>query len=174
MDLLFYEYDGQADDRIPKQVHVLPQAKVHNKFSLKNGPWVTFSPRLMWRQRCGRSFINAYWGVRRRAFKSYLEQGCRYSRRLGEEYDVAISYELSWPFNYTASYVKAKKKPFVAAPEILTPAAHDYKVDRKNLEKFDKIMGSVSRQCLAKLRAKPSRNERQMHLHAEPDVAKIR
>ena len=146
VDLLFYEYDGQADDRIPKQVHVLPQAKVHNKFSLKNVLGKVFSPSYV-AAKVRAEFYKRILGREKKGIQIISKQGCRYSRRLGEEYDVAISYELSWPFNYTASYVKAKKKLLWLHLDF-DASGLDYKVDRKNLEKFDKIM-VVSRQCLA-------------------------
>ena len=76
VDLLFYEYDGQADDRIPKQVHVLPQAKVHNKFSLKNVLGKVFSPSYV-AAKVRAEFYKRILGREKKGIQIISKQGCR-------------------------------------------------------------------------------------------------
>lgn len=145
VDLLFYEYAGQADGKIPKEVHVLPQAKVHRKFSLRNVLSKALSLSYMG-AKLHAEFVKRVLGREKKSIQIMSKQGCRYSRRLDKEYDIAVSYELSWPFNYTADFVKAKKKVLWLHLDY-DESGLDYRVDRKNFLKFDKIV-AVSRRCL--------------------------
>lgn len=145
VDLLFYEYDGQADMEIPKGVNILSQAKIHRKYGIKNVLFKTLYPPYML-SKLRAEYIRKVKKQEKRSIQMMSKQGCRYSRRLDKKYDVAVSYELTWPFNYTAKYVKADKKILWLHLDY-DKSGYDYKIDRKNMKSFDRIV-AVSKECM--------------------------
>ena len=73
------------------------------------------------------------------------KQGCKYSRRLDKEYDIAVAYEFNWCMNYVINRVKAKKKVIWHHVEF-EKSGMDYKIDKKAMDKADALV-FVSEDC---------------------------
>lgn len=150
VDILFYQYDGQGKDLIPKEVNILEQAMMHESFSIKNILRKAFD--LLYAISKIRSMY--FLKIRNRKLKSIqimAKQGCRYSRRFDKEYDIALSYELTWPFYYMMKFVNAKRK-IVIFHNDYDEIGYDFKEDKKYFSVADKLL-FVSTDCMEKFRA---------------------
>ncbi len=109
VDLLLYEHNGPRQGEIPPQVRILSQAMIHQSSNIKNLIKKGTSPVYM------RALLYATilqkWHHNKLLYPQIMsKQGARYSRKLDEKYDVAVSFLEFWPFHYTANYVQAKRK----------------------------------------------------------------
>ncbi|MEG0766910.1 MAG: hypothetical protein RR482_04270, partial [Clostridia bacterium] len=104
IDLLLYENNGPLQARIPAKVRVLPQAKMHQTHSVANILCKAFSPSYLG-GRLHASILEK--GLHRplEGLQIRSRHGARYSRRLADTYDLAISFIEFWPLYYTAQYV---------------------------------------------------------------------
>lgn len=144
VDLLFYENDHSIDDKLPKEVNILPQGKIHEKFGIKNILAKIMSPSYMI-AKVHEIYLRKIKGNDKAGIQVMSKQGCRYSRKFEKEYDVAVSYDMNWPFNYMMKYIKAKK--FILWMHLDFHASGlSFEVDKKFLEKTDKLV-FVSEQC---------------------------
>ena len=153
VDLMFYESDPNRRYGIKEEINIIPQGMVHEKYSPGNVLSKALSPSYA----LARLQYVYYRYVRHnkpRAVQIMSRQGCRYSRPLDGEYDVAVAYELNWCMNYIMTRVKARKKVLWHHIEY-EKRGLDYRVDRKCFDKSD-AMVFVSEKVMADhLRAHP-------------------
>lgn len=108
VDVMFYE-NGPSRYGIKEEINILPQGKIHKPLGFKNIVRKIFSPRyLIALVREG--YYRYIKKNKPRAVQIISKEGCRFSRRLDSEYDIAIAYEFNWCLNYVMKRVKAKKK----------------------------------------------------------------
>ena len=136
VDLMFYQNNGRHG--IKEEINILPQGMMHEKFSFSNLITKTLSPIYVI------SKIKEFWARRikhnkHKAVQIMSSVGCRYSRPNEKEYDVAISYELSWPMNYINQRIKAKKKLVWHHMDYVN-AGFDINIDRKTFNNFDGLV----------------------------------
>ena len=144
VDLLFYENDHSIDDKIPSYINILPQGKIHKKFSISNLSKKIFSPSYMW-AKLREIYVRKIKGNDKAGIQIISKQGCRYSRRIEKEYDIAAAYDMNWPFNYIMKYIKAKR--YILWMHLDFDAAGlSFKTDRKFLQKVDRLI-FVSEEC---------------------------
>ena len=137
VDVLFYE-NTSGRCGIKEAINILPQGKTHEKYDAGNILKKLSSPSYLISK--AREFY--YKKIRhnkRRAVQIMSKQGCRYSPRLDKEYDVAIAYELAWPFNYVMTRVKARKK-IVWHHLDFKVSGLSYAVDKKAMQKADALV----------------------------------
>ncbi len=138
VDVLFYSNDKGGRWGIKDGINILPYAKTHKKLSVKNilGK-VLYPPYIIAKLR-----EYYYLHIEKNKIKSVsviAREGCRYSRRIEKEYDIALSYEFSWCMYYTERYVKAKKK-FLWHHLDYDAAGMNFKMDKKTFGKFDRMV----------------------------------
>lgn len=143
VDVMFLE---NTDDRcgIKDEIHILPQGRLHQKFSIINIARKVTSVSYLWA-----SVLDWYYKKikhnKRRAVQIMSKQGCRYSRRVSKSYDVAIAYEFNWCLNYVMRYVRANRKILWHHLEY-DKSGMDFSVDKKSLDQADALV-FVSEDC---------------------------
>ena len=143
VDVMFYENNGRHG--IKDDINILPQGKMHQSRSASNILKKALSPLYLWavvRDRYYKKIKNN----KRKAVQIMSKQGCKYSRRLKKEYDIAVAYEFTWCMNYVTKRVKAKKKVLWHHVEF-EKSGMDFKVDKKALNKADALV-FVSDDCM--------------------------
>lgn len=80
VDLLFYENDHSIDDKLPKEVNILPQGKIHEKFGIKNILAKIMSPSYMI-AKVHEIYLRKIKGNDKAGIQVMSKQGCRYSRK---------------------------------------------------------------------------------------------
>ena len=143
VDVMFYEGDGTKCG-IKDSINILPQGKLHEKADLKNIISKVFSIPYMW-ARVQDIYYKKVKNNKRKAVQIMSKQGCKYSRKLDKEYDIAVAYEFNWCMNYVINSVKAKKKIIWHHLEF-EKSGMDYKVDKKAMDKADALV-FVSEDC---------------------------
>ena len=142
VDVMFYENDGRHG--IKDEINILPQGKIHEKSSLSNVVKKVISPAYIIA-----TLQDRYYKIvkknKRKAVQIMSKQGCKYSRRLDKEYDIAVAYEFNWCMNYVIDRVKAKKKVIWHHVEF-EKSGMDYKIDKKAMDKADALV-FVSEDC---------------------------
>ena len=143
VDVMFYENDrGRCG--IKEEINILPQGKVHDSFGAGNMLKKALSPSYI----CAKVQDIYHKKVehnKRKAVQIMSKQGCKYSRALDKEYDVAIAYEFSWCLNYVMTRVKAKKKILWHHVEY-EKSGLDFRIDKKAMDKADALV-FVSEDC---------------------------
>lgn len=144
VDLLFYEIRGRVEG-IKPEIHILPPAR-------KNRPCLR---RLLDPAWLAGSLGALYWGrVRGKellGWQLFSRQACRYARRLPQHYDLAVAFELNWPFYYMMRCVRAGKK-LVWHHNDYHAIGYRYDWDRRDFEQADGLV-FVSRACRDKFAA---------------------
>ena len=142
VDVMFYENDGRHG--IKEEINILPQGKIHETKSLSNLLKKLISPAYVWATIQDRYYKKVKKN-KRKAVQIMSKQGCKYSRRLDKEYDIAVAYEFNWCMNYVINRVKAKKKLLWHHVEF-EKSGMDYKIDKKAMDKADALV-FVSEDC---------------------------
>ena len=142
VDVMFYENEGRHG--IKDEINILPQGKIHEKGSLSNILKKVISPAYIIATVQDR-FYKKVKTNKRKAVQIMSKQGCKYSRRLDKEYDIAVAYEFNWCMNYVINRVKAKKKVIWHHVEF-EKSGMDYKIDKKAMDKADALV-FVSEDC---------------------------
>ena len=143
VDVMFYEGDGTKCG-IKDSINILPQGKRHEKADLKNIISKGLSLPYMW-ARVQDIYYKKVKHNKRKAVQIMSKQGCKYSRKLDKEYDIAVAYEFNWCMNYVINSVKAKKKIIWHHLEF-EKSGMDYKIDKKAMDKADALV-FVSEDC---------------------------
>lgn len=141
VDLLFYEIQDQVEG-IKPEINILPQADTKRRLLRKLA-----SPAYV------AAFAHAQYYLKFRHSKLLsrqlrARQGCRFSRRLNKEYDIAISFELLWPFYYMVRFVRAKKK-LVWHHNDYHAMGYRFSWDKRYFDQVDGLV-FVSRECQKK------------------------
>ena len=142
VDVMFYENEGRHG--IKDEINILPQGKIHEKSSLSNVLKKVISPAYIIATVQDRYYKKVKKN-KRKAVQIMSKQGCKYSRRLDKEYDIAVAYEFNWCMNYVINRVKAKKKVIWHHVEF-EKSGMDYKIDKKAMDKADALV-FVSEDC---------------------------
>ena len=142
VDVMFYENEGRHG--IKDEINILPQGKIHEKGSLSNILKKVISPAYIIATVQDRYYKKVKKN-KRKAVQIMSKQGCKYSRRLDKEYDIAVAYEFNWCMNYVINSVKAKKKIIWHHLEF-EKSGMDYKIDKKAMDKADALV-FVSEDC---------------------------
>ena len=142
VDVMFYENDGRHG--IKDEINILPQGKIHEKGSLSNVLKKVISPAYIIATLQDRYYKKVKKN-KRKAVQIMSKQGCKYSRHLDKEYDIAVAYEFNWCMNYVINRVKAKKKVIWHHVEF-EKSGMDYKIDKKAMDKADALV-FVSEDC---------------------------
>lgn len=144
VDLLFYEIRGSVKGIKPK-IHILPQGKQECSTI---------------RRLCCPAYVAAYAHAQylRRvrhnkllAVQRLSRQGCRFSRRLTKAYDIAVAFELNWPFYYMMRFVDARRK-LVWLHNDYHEIGYRFRWDKPFFNRVD-AMAFVSRECMKKFLA---------------------
>lgn len=144
VDLLFCKQRGPIEGAAPA-VHILPQADTGRHLLRK-----LLSPAYT------ATFLRAQYQLKLRRSKLYsrqlrAQQGCRFSRRLKKEYDIALSFELLWPFYYMMRFTHAKKK-LVLHHNDYHAIGYRFPCDKPYFDQVDGML-FVSRECRDKFAA---------------------
>ena len=142
VDVMFYENDGRHG--IKEDINILPQGKIHKKSSVSNLIRKAISPAYLWAT-VQDKYYKKVKKNKRKAVQIMSKQGCKYSRRLDKEYDIAVAYEFNWCMNYVINRVKAKKKILWHHVEF-EKSGMDFRIDKKALDKADALV-FVSEDC---------------------------
>ena len=142
VDVMFYENEGRHG--IKDEINILPQGKIHEKSSLSNVLKKVISPAYIIATVQDR-YYKTVKKNKRKAVQIMSKQGCKYSRRLDKEYDIAVAYEFNWCMNYVINRVKAKKKVIWHHVEF-EKSGMDYKIDKKAMDRADALV-FVSEDC---------------------------
>jgi len=143
VDVMFYENDwGRCG--IKEEINILPQGKIHETLSLGNVVKKAFSPPYI-TAKVRELYYKKVKHNKRKAVQIMSKQGCRYSRKIDKEYDIAIAYEFTWCLNYVMSRVKAKKKILWHHVEY-EKSGMDYSIDKKAMDNADALV-FVSEEC---------------------------
>ena len=158
VDVMFYENDGRHG--IKEGINILPQGKIHKSRSLSNILKKIISPVYIW------SVLRDIYYKRvkknkRKAVQIMSKQGCKYSRKLDKEYDVAVAYEFTWCMNYVIKRVKAKKKILWHHVEF-EKSGMDFKIDKKAMDKADALV-FVSEDCMKSYGEKHPEHKDKIH-----------
>lgn len=143
VDVMFYENNGRRCG-IKEEINILPQGKIHQKYSAVNFLKKAFSIPYVWAL-IRDTYYKKIRHNKRKAVQIMSKQGYKYSRKLYKEYDVAIAYEFNWCMNYVIGSVKARKKILWNHVEY-EKSGMDFKIDRKALDKADALV-FVSEDC---------------------------
>ncbi|MBQ7901388.1 MAG: ChbG/HpnK family deacetylase [Clostridia bacterium] len=146
VDVVFYETDGSRWG-IKDEINILPQGKQHESYSVSNILSKVASPSYMI-ARLRDIYYKKVKHNKRRAVQIMAKQGCRYSPGLTKEYDIAIAYEYTWPLNYVATKVNARKKIAWHHLDFETSGLV-FKDDKKAFDAVDRMV-FVSENCMAK------------------------
>lgn len=143
VDLMFYE-NGSQRYGIKDEIHILPQGKVHERYSAVNVIRKVLCVPYVWAL-----VRDAYYKKvkhnKRKAVQIMSKQGYKFSRKLSKQYDVAIAYEFNWCMNYVIGRVHANKKIVWHHVEY-EKSGMDFKIDKKALDKADALV-FVSEKC---------------------------
>ncbi len=142
VDVMFYENDGRHG--IKDEINILPQGRTHQKGSLSNLVKKAVSPAYVFATVQDR-YYKKIKKNKRKAVQIMSKQGCKYSRGLDKEYDIAVAYEFNWCMNYVIDRVKAKKKVIWHHVEF-EKSGMDYKIDKRAMDKADALV-FVSEDC---------------------------
>ena len=143
VDVMFYE-NNQGRCGIKEEINILPQGKMHEKFSISNlAKKVLYPPYVI--AKIKDIYYKKIKHNKRKAVQIMSKQGCRYSRKIDKEYDVAIAYEFNWCLNYVMNRVRAKKKISWHHVEF-EKSGMDFAIDKKALNKADALV-FVSEEC---------------------------
>ena len=136
-DVMFYE-NGPGREGIKPEINILPQGKIHAKYSISNILRKLGSPRYVLAAAHG-TYLRRVKRNKRQAAQVMSKQGCRYSAANDKEYDIAIAYEFGWCLNYVMTRIKAKKK---ISWHHLDYANSElcYKFDKKSFDKADALV----------------------------------
>lgn len=145
VDVMFYEM-GEGRYGIKEDVNILPQGKIHEKISVSNIVKKALSPAYVAALVQDRYYKKVK-NNRRKARQIMSKQGCRYSRSLEKEYDIAIAYEFFWCMNYVMHRVKAKRKIIWNHLEFGSRSGLDFMVDKKEMDAANALV-FVSQECL--------------------------
>ena len=143
VDVMFYENDGRYG--IKEEINILPQGKIHESHSVSNILRKLFSPSYLWAVLRDK-YYKKIKKNKRKAVQIMSKEGCKYSRKLDKEYDIAVAYEFTWCMNYVINRVKAKKKVIWNHVEF-EKSGMDFKVDEKALDSADALV-FVSEDCM--------------------------
>ncbi len=149
VDLLFYE-NKKGRCGIKEEINILPQAKHHKALGVSNILKKGLSPMYVW-ARLRREYWHRIRHNSGRAVQIMSKQGAKFTPLQEKEYDIAIAYEYTWPLNYVATKVKAKKKMCWSHMDYKA-AGLDYRIDRKSFLKMDAIV-FVSQTCCDSFKA---------------------
>lgn len=142
VDLLFYENGEGERHGIKEEINILPEAREKGLLPRK-----FFSVRYIIAKMRGQ-YYRKIRKNKRRAVQIEAKQGVRYTRKVKEEYDVAIAYEFDWCLYYVTKYINAGKK--IAWLHLdYDKAGFAFKEDRAYFEKMDKLV-FVSEECMKK------------------------
>ena len=158
VDVIFYENDGRHG--IKEGINILPQGKIHESHSLSNIVKKIFSPAYIWAVLRDR-YYKKIKKNKRKAVQIMSKQGCKYSRKLEKEYDIAVAYEFTWSMNYVIKRVKAKKKIIWHHVEF-EKSGMDFKVDKKALDAADALV-FVSEDCMKSYGEKHPEHKDKLH-----------
>ncbi|MGN1368053.1 MAG: glycosyltransferase [Aristaeellaceae bacterium] len=141
VDLLFYEIIGAVEGIDPK-VHILPQGRAGSYLGAKlRSPayCVSFLRSLYFKK-----------VKRNKLLRDQLlsRQGCRFSRPLDKHYDIAVSFELCWPFYYMNRRVDADRK-LVWHHNDYHSIGFRFKWDQADFDRVDAQV-FVSQRCMEK------------------------
>ena len=141
VDLLFYEIRGKVEG-IKPEIHILPQAnaKPHLLRKLASPAYAANFARAQYYRKLRRSKLLS------RQLRA--QQGCRFSRRLDKAYDIAVSFELMWPFYYMTRFVRANKK-LVWHHNDYHAMGYRFAWDKPYFDRVDGLV-FVSRECQEK------------------------
>ncbi len=142
VDVMFYENDGRHG--IKEEINILPQGKIHEAVSLSNILKKALSPSYLLASVKDR-YYKKIKKNKRKAVQIMSKEGCKYSRPLDKEYDIAVAYEFNWCMNYVIKRVKAKKKILWHHVEF-EKSGMDYRIDKKAMDKADALV-FVSEDC---------------------------
>lgn len=142
VDIMFYENDGRYG--IKDEINILPQGKIHKKGSLSNILKKSLSPAYVIAA-IQDKYYKKIKKNKRKAVQIMSKQGCRFSRKIDKEYDIAIAYEFNWCMNYIIKNINAKKKVIWHHVEY-EKSGMDFKIDKKALDKADALV-FVSEEC---------------------------
>lgn len=143
VDVMFYENDwGRCG--IKEEINILPQGKIHESFGVGNVMKKVLSPSYVI-AKIQDFYYKKVKHNKRKAVQIMSKQGCKYSRGIDKEYDVAIAYEFTWCLNYVMTRVKAKKKILWHHVEF-EKSGMDFKVDKKAMDNADALV-FVSEDC---------------------------
>jgi len=144
IDLLLYRNSGDFFNHLPKNVKILPQAcKVNSVYDERM--MKIFSPKsLFMRIKAG----HAARKLKRPIVKSQIMcyENARHSRRIDDEYDIAVAFLEGWPCDYVSKYINAKNKIAWIHVDYLA-AGFEPEYDRKMFREFKKIV-CVSDKCV--------------------------
>ena len=140
VDLLFYKNSGGQRHGIKEEINILPDAKEKRNLFRK-----AISARYILAKIRG-AYYRKIVKNKRKAVQIEAKQGVRFTRRLKDEYDVAIAYEFDWCLYYITKYVKAEKKLAWLHLDY-DKAGFDFKEDRAFFEKMDRLV-FVSEECM--------------------------
>ena len=158
VDVMFYENDGRHG--IKEGINILPQGKMHESRSLSNILKKIISPAYVWAVLRDR-YYKKIKKNKRKAVQIMSKQGCKYSRKLDKEYDIAVAYEFTWSMNYVITRVKAKKKILWHHVEF-EKSGMDFRVDKKALDKADALV-FVSEDCMSSYAKKHPEHKDKLH-----------
>lgn len=158
VDVMFYENNGRHG--IKEGINILPQGKVHRSRSVSNILKKLLSPAYLWALVQDR-YYKKIRKNKRKAVQIMSKQGCRYSRSLDKEYDVAVAYEFTWCMNYVMHRVKAKKKIIWNHVEY-EKSGMDFRVDEKELDAADALV-FVSEDCMKSYAQKHPQHSKKLH-----------
>lgn len=142
VDVMFYENDGRHG--IKPEINILPQGKIHTKRSVSNLLKRALSPAYLMALMQDR-FYKKVKKNKRKAVQIMSKQGCKFSRSLDKEYDIAVAYEFNWCMNYVIDRVKAKKKVVWHHVEF-EKSGMDFRIDKEAMDKADALV-FVSEDC---------------------------
>ncbi len=137
VDVIFYE-NGPERYGIKQEINILPQGKIHHKLSISNIVRKMFSlPYIISKVR--EIYYKKVRKNKRLAIQIMSRQGCKYSRQIEKEYDVAVAYETNWCLNYVMTRVKAKKKILWYHGDF-EKSGMDLRIDRKAFDNADALV----------------------------------
>lgn len=141
VDLLFYEIRGTIEGISPR-VHILPQANdgFHLGAKLLTPAYYVGYLRSQYYKKVKK---NKLLGV-----QILSKQGCRFSRPIDKHYDIAVSFELCWPFYFMNRRVDADLK-LIWHHNDYHAFGYRFEWDRAD---FNRVDGQVfvSQQCMEK------------------------
>lgn len=143
VDVMFYENE-RSRYGIKDEIHILPQGKKHETYSILNLLEKAFNIPYLW-AKLQDTYYKKVKRNKRKAVQIMSKQGYKFSRKLNKAYDVAIAYEFNWCMNYVINRVQAKKKIIWHHVEY-EKSGMDFKIDKKAMDKADALV-FVSEEC---------------------------
>ena len=137
VDVIFYE-NGDERYGIKPEINILPQGKVHHTLSASNIFKKVFSPSYL-TAKVREIYYKKIKKNRRLAIQIMSREGCKYSRKLDKDYDVAVAYETNWPLNYVMTRVSAKRKVLWYHGDF-EKSGMDMRIDRKAFDNADALV----------------------------------